>query len=99
MQVCKGTDSLFCKPQFITATEVQLPVTIKAKLLRSVLVKKERDLFKCWPPKKMGDSCYKARLNISEQEEDFIRRERESRAERSREGLKSSLCADQHSSF
>lgn len=41
---------------FVIETEVWLPASIKAKLTRQVLVKKERGLFMCWLPEKMGDS-------------------------------------------
>ena len=45
---------------------------------------KESGLFKCQQSEKMGNSCLKAHLFISVVAEDFIPRERENRAKRSR---------------
>lgn len=64
---------------------VQLPATTKAKLMRQVLVEKERGIFKCQHFKKMGELLSKACLSFSEQSGVFIGRERESRTKTSRE--------------
>lgn len=40
---------------FVIETEVWLPTSIKAKLMRQMLVKMERGLFMCWLAEKMED--------------------------------------------
>ena len=53
---------------------------------------KESSLFKCWSSGRW-ETRVKAHLHISVEAEDFIRRERENRTKRSREGAKKfSLC-------
>ena len=76
-----------------------LPAASKANTQEPGAGEKQSGLFKGRPPEKIGNSCPKAHLNISVQVEVFTRRERESRTKRLREGLKSSLCADEHSPF
>lgn len=51
----------------ITENQVRLPVATKVKLMRQLLVRKERGLFRCRLPEEMGESYHHANLNISVQ--------------------------------
>lgn len=53
-------------------------------------------IFMCQQPKKIGDSCLKAYLIV---DRGFYKEGKRNRTKRSREGLKNSLCEDEHSPF
>lgn len=48
----------------VSENQVPLPVATKAKLMRQLLVRKERGLFRCRLPEEMGQSYHPANLNI-----------------------------------